>query len=71
MLQGWFIEHPRKLNESYFQHQRTAIRLAAALFRAGTLCLIHALVPALFEHAASQSVTALHQKMSSRAREPA
>ena len=69
MLQRWFIEHPRKLNESYFQHQRTAIRFAAALFRAGSLCLIHAFVPVLFEHEASQSVAALHRKMSSRARE--
>lgn len=67
MLRRWFIEHPHKLDESYFQHQRTAMRFAAALFRAGSLCLIHALVPVLFEHAASQSVAALHQKMSSRA----
>ena len=66
MLDEWFLEHPRTVGETYFQHQRIAVRFALALFRAAVLCLIHALVPKLFDHSASRAVAELHQRMARR-----
>ena len=66
MLDEWFLEHPRTVGETYFQHQRIAVRFAVALFRAAILCLIHALVPKMFDHSASLAVAELHQRMTRR-----
>ena len=68
MFHHWFVEHPHAVGETYFQHQRAAAGFALALARAASLCLIHGLVPKLFEHSASRAVADLHQQMSRRTR---
>jgi hypothetical protein len=68
MLRYWFIEHPESVGESYFQHQRVALSFALELLGAAVCCLVPAIVPRLFEHAASGKVTQLHQRMATRAR---
>ena len=66
MFQRWFTEHPRSIGEGYFEHQRNALRFSAALLSASAKCLIHALVPCLFKHAASSAVAQLNERMSRR-----
>jgi hypothetical protein len=66
MLQGWFTEHPHAAGESYFEHQRTALRFARRLFWAAGVCFVHALVPALFERTASGCVAEIHEQMMRR-----
>jgi len=63
MLNDLFLSHPRSIGESYFEHQRTAFGFALALWAAGLACMIHALVPCLFQTRASRAVAQLHQRM--------
>ena len=63
MLNDLFLSHPHSIGESYFEHQKTALGFALALMAAGMACMIHALVPCLFQTRASRAVAQLHQRM--------
>jgi hypothetical protein len=63
MLQRMFLDHPHTIGESYFEHQRTAFGFALALMGAGLACMVHGLVPGLFQSRASRMVAQLHQRM--------
>lgn len=58
-----FLDHPRSLNESYWQHQRRGLHFGSSMIRAGVACIIHALVPALFARTASVTVQSLYDEM--------
>jgi hypothetical protein len=63
MFQRWFLDHPRSVGESYFEHQLMAFGFSIALFAAATVCLIHGLVPGLFKRTASGMLANLHGRM--------
>ena len=44
-----FLDHPRSVDESYFEHLLFAGGFALRLVGAGMAALIHALIPCLFE----------------------
>ena len=67
MWRRLFLDHPRTMGESYGEHLSRAAGFAGELLGAGCACLLHGLVPALFEHTASSAVTRLNQKMALRA----
>ena len=58
-----FLDHPRSLGESYWQHHKRALGFGTAMIAGGIACVIHALVPALFERTASTTVLRLHEFM--------
>lgn len=58
-----FLEHPRSVGESYLEHQRNAFSFAAAMFCGALGCFIHGIVPALFTHTGSATVSRLHDRM--------
>ena len=58
-----FLDHPRSVGEGYWDHQHVAFGFAFSLMAAGVVCLIHGLVPCLFETTASRAVTRLHVRM--------
>jgi hypothetical protein len=66
-----FLEHPRAVGETYFQHQRRAFGFAGQLINAGLACALHGVAPRLFARAASATVDRLHNEMSRRGRAPA
>ena len=66
MLQRWFIEHPRRLDESYFQHQRVALSFALPLLGAAVAAFIHALVPAACERTAGDTIRRLNARLEKR-----
>ena len=66
MLHQWFAAHPRSVGETYAQHCRIAARFGAAMVVAGFACLLHALVPALFERTGSRTVKRLYAEMAAR-----
>jgi hypothetical protein len=66
MMQRWFAEHPRSVGESYLGHLRTAGRFGWAMVTGGAACLLHALVPALFERTGSGIVKRLYAEMAAR-----
>lgn len=66
MLDRLFLHHPRSVGESYWGHQKVALRFAWRLSAAAGACVLHALVPALFPATGSAAVARLHSEMSSR-----
>jgi len=68
MIDRLFLDHPRKVEESYAQHARFALGVSAHLFAAAFAALIHALIPALFERTASTIVARLHGRTHHRGR---
>lgn len=66
-----FIEHPRALGESYWEHQRRALHFGTSMATAGLACIIHALIPAVFARTASTQVQRLHDEMHARRRSSA
>lgn len=61
-----FLDHPAKVNETYFGHMRFAVGFAFWLGVAAMAALVHALVPALCETTASRIVTRLNARLAAR-----
>jgi hypothetical protein len=61
-----FLDHPRSVDESYFEHLRFVGGFALRLLGAGVAALVHALVPNLFEKTVSQMITQMHDKIHNR-----
>ena len=61
-----FLQHPRSLDENFYQHMKCALRFAFALFVAGSAVLVHALIPCLFQKTASNIITKLHERLATR-----
>ena len=66
MIANLFLDHPRKVDESYFQHALFALRFALKLFAAAGAALVHAIVPGLFEKTASRIIADLYGKTHNR-----
>jgi hypothetical protein len=63
VLDRVFLGHPRSLGETYWQHQRRALRFGGSMVAAGIACLVHAVIPAVFVRTASTMVLRLHEQM--------
>ena len=61
-----FLDHPRSVDESYFEHLLFAGGFALRLLGAGLAALVHALVPCLFEKTASNMIAKMYAKTSNR-----
>ena len=66
LLNRLFVQHPQTVDETYFEHMRFAGWFALKLLAAGTAALVHAVIPALFEHTAGKIIRQLHQRMENR-----
>ncbi len=58
-----FTEHPASVGETYGEHFLAAIGFSLRLMKAAFCCAVHALLPFLFERAASRCVEDLHARM--------
>jgi len=61
-----FVQHPQTVDETYFEHMRFAGWFALKLLTAGLAALVHAIVPALFEHTAGNIIRQLHKRIENR-----
>jgi hypothetical protein len=66
MLDYLFFKHPRAVGESYVQHGMAALAFGGTLIAAGMACVVHALIPHLFERTASEVVCRLYASMTAR-----
>ena len=48
-----FLDHPRSLDENFYQHMVCALSFALALLLAGVAVLVHAFIPCMFQKTAS------------------
>ncbi|MCY4551748.1 MAG: DUF6356 family protein [Defluviicoccus sp.] len=63
---GAFTDHPASVGETYAEHMGVALSFGARLLGAGCAAIVHALVPALFQTAASDAVRTMHAELESR-----
>lgn len=63
MFKKIFLDHPRSVDETYFEHLFQAGRFSVKLFQAAGACLVHALVPCLCEKTGSKAITELYDIM--------
>jgi len=66
MISKVFLEHPRSVDESYFEHMAFAGRFSLKLFAAAFCALIHAFIPAAFEKTASRMIAEMYAKTHNR-----
>lgn len=64
---GVLTAHLREVDETYWEHMACAAGFAWRLFAAGLVCAVHALLPFLLVHAASERVASIGQRMAARA----
>jgi hypothetical protein len=63
MIFRLFVEHPRSVGESYFQHMASATSFGVRMVAAGFACLLHGLLPFLFVRTGSSTIRHLHDAM--------
>ena len=63
-----FTQHPASVNESYFQHMKTALGFLMRFSYGAFAALVHAFFPFLFEKAGSELIEELHEKMIAKRR---
>lgn len=66
MLGRLFVDHPRALGMSWFDHAAGAARIGGEMIGAGAACVIHAIIPGLFTETAGRTVERLHRHMLER-----
>jgi hypothetical protein len=66
MIARLFLNHPRSVDESYFEHMAFAGWFAGKLFLAMLAALVHAIIPGCFEKTASRMVAELYQRTHNR-----
>ncbi len=62
------LAHPRTVGERYTEHAGIAGRFGATMVVGGVKCIVHAVLPAVFERSASDCVTKLHGELDRRRR---
>jgi hypothetical protein len=68
-LDKLFREHPRDIGESYGEHAGHALFIGSRMLLAGCACVVHALLPGLFERTASNTVDRILALMAERTAE--
>lgn len=66
MISRIFLDHPAKVDETFFEHIAFAAKFAGKLFLAGGAALVHAFIPCLFEKTASKIIAELYAKTHNR-----
>ena len=61
-----FVDHPKSVKETYFQHMRVAGWFASRLLAASCAALIHAIIPCLFEKTAGRMIEQMYAQITSR-----
>jgi hypothetical protein len=65
-LHRWFVAHPSSVGESYGEHFGVAGRFGVKLVAGGLACVVHAVLPNLFERTGSNTVKGLYSEMVAR-----
>lgn len=58
-----FTDHPHQIGETYWQHMGQAFSFAAVMLGTAFACLVHGLVPCLFETRAKRTIETLHRRI--------
>lgn len=67
LLYKYFLDHPGQVDESYIEHMGHSSAYGWRLFKASMCAFCHALVPALHQTTASDTVKAMAKELGGRA----
>jgi len=67
-IKALFVEHPQEVGETYFSHQKFAMRTGIVLLALGAISIVHSILPFIFKDTASTHIHKLSDKMSSKDR---
>jgi hypothetical protein len=70
MADNPFTRHPCEIGESYGEHFATASRFGLKMIGGGIACLVHAVLPFLFERTGSETVRELNSTLCKRSDKP-
>ena len=62
-LKSLFSEHPKSVNETYLEHLMFATGIGLRMLVGGIACIMHGLLPFLFERTGSKCISDLHQRL--------
>ena len=68
-LKSLFADHPREVDESYFQHMAASSRFGFRLLGLAGTAFVHALIPGLCKSTVSREVCCMADEVSGRAQE--
>ena len=68
MIARIFLDHPAKVDETFFEHMAFALKFSGLLFLAAGAALVHAIIPCLFERTASNIIAKLYARTHNRGR---
>jgi hypothetical protein len=63
MFDKLFLDHPRTVDETYFEHLQVAGYFGVTMLAAGLACLVHAIIPGAFTKTGSKAVRHLYERM--------
>ena len=66
MISRLFLDHPRTVDETYFEHMRASLGTGLELARAAGACFVHALVPGLCKTTGSTAILKLYAQVAPR-----
>ena len=66
MIGKIFTAHPKSIGMSYAEHGAGAVRIGLTMIGGGIVCLIHALVPGLFQKTGSEIIARLNEECHGR-----
>ena len=64
-----FVQHPREVEESYFEHMAASSRFGFRLLKLASCAGLHALIPGVHKATVSKAVCCMAEEMDGRARE--
>ena len=68
-LNRLFVEHPREVKETYFEHMAASSRFGFRLLKLAGCAFLHAVVPGLHKSTVSSEVCFMADEVGGRARE--
>ena len=67
-LRRFFSAHPSSVGETYAEHATIALRFGGTMLVGGVACMLHAILPGIFQRSASRRVRQLHRELTERER---
>jgi Family of unknown function (DUF6356) len=63
MFKRLFVNHPASVGETYFEHMAVAFGFGFKMLGGASACIIHGIVPCLFERTGSRAILRLHDEL--------
>jgi Family of unknown function (DUF6356) len=66
MYKKLFVDHPQSVGENYFQHMAVAFGFGFQMLGGALACIIHGIVPGLFEKTGGKTIICLHERLQAK-----